>query len=65
MPFKNNNTAAAKEDKKESYIMVRVTSSFKARAVKAAGGGKLSSYVTNLIEKDLKENGIIHQTNMA
>ena len=56
--FQKGNQFAKKENPKESYLMVRVAKSYKARVVKAAGGKKLSQYIIGLIDKDLKERGV-------
>jgi len=56
MPFKKGNTIAAKAVKKETYIMMRVTSAFKAKVVKAADGAKISKYLTKLIEADIGDS---------
>lgn len=52
MPFAKGNTLAKKETSKDSYLMVRVTSQFKSKVVKASKNKKLSEYIIGLIEND-------------
>lgn len=52
MPFQKGNKLAEKENRKDSYLMIRVTPEFKAKVVKASGKKKLSQYILGLIEND-------------
>ena len=52
MPFIKNNQLAKKEVRKDTYLMIRVTSNFKSKVVKASGEKKISEYVLGLIKND-------------
>ena len=53
MPFQKNNKLASKDEKKDSYLMVRVTSKYKA-SVNKVSRGNMSKYIINLIDNDMR-----------
>lgn len=52
--FKKGNTAAKKDTTKDALIVMRVTSSFKTKVMKASGKGGMSQYILSLIENNLE-----------
>lgn len=52
--FKKGNAAAKKDTTKDTYIVIRVTSSFKNKVMKASGKGGMSKYILSLIENNLE-----------